>query len=184
MLVPDAFAALCTVAVLGIVTACAGFASLAGSVLATLLPPPKNRVRVIVFSIMFSLGVENLILAFARTRVWWCLAQLAGWSVIPLMDANMDVIIRSTVPAGMQGRVFSCRNTLQFFTIPIGTTLGGFLVDEVCEPLMAQASGLPALLFGTGGGSGAALMMFFLGVSGVLLCLIFWRILKRYSYQT
>ena len=54
-------------AVLGLVTACAGIASLLGSVLATLLPPPKNRVRVIVISILFSLGVENLILAFART---------------------------------------------------------------------------------------------------------------------
>lgn len=169
-------------AVLGLVTACAGFASLLGSVLATLLPPPKNRVRVIVISILFSLGVENLILAFARTPLWWCLAQLAGWSVIPLMNANMDVILRSTVPTEIQGRVFSCRNTLQFFTIPIGTFLGGFMVDKVCEPLMAHASGLPALLFGTGGGSGTALMMLLLGVSGIVLCLVFGRILGRYRY--
>ena len=169
-------------AVLGLVTACAGLASLAGSVLATLLPPPKNRVRVIVVSILFSLGAENLILAFARTPLWWCLAQLAGWSVIPLMNANLDVIVRSTVPTEIQGRVFSCRNTLQFFTIPIGTFLGGFMVDKVCEPLMAHASGLPALLFGTGGGSGAALMMLLLGVSGIVLCLVFGRILGRYRY--
>ena len=169
-------------AVLGLVTACAGIASLLGIVLAAFLPPPKNRVRVIVISILFSLGVENLILAFARTPLWWCLAQLAGWSVIPLMNANMDVILRSTVPTGMQGRVFSCRNTLQFFTIPIGTFLGGFMVDRVCEPLMAGASGLAALLFGTGGGSGAALMMLLLGVSGVVLCLIFGPILGRYRY--
>ncbi len=169
-------------AVLGAVTACAGFATLAGSVLVTLLPPPKNRVRVIVASVLFSLGVENFILAFARTPLWWCIAQLAGWSVIPLMNANMDVILRSTVPRDMQGRVFSCRNTLQFFTIPIGTFLGGFMVDRVCKPLLSGAAGLPALLFGTGKGSGAALMMFLLGVSGVILCLAFGRVLKRYRY--
>ena len=168
--------------VLGSVTACAGLATLAGSVLVTFLPPPKNRVRVIVASILFSLGVENLILAFARTPVWWCVAQIAGWSVIPLMNANMDVILRSTVPPDMQGRVFSCRNTMQFFTIPIGAFLGGFLVDSVCEPLMAGAAGLPALLFGTGRGSGAALMMFLLGVSGIILCLVFGRVLRRYHY--
>ena len=169
-------------AVLGVVTACAGFASLLGSVLATLLPPPKNRVRVIVVSILFSLGAENLILAFARMPLWWCLAQLVGWSVIPLMNANMDVIMRSTVPAGMQGRVFSCRNSLQFFTIPLGTLLGGFLVERICEPLISGATGLPALLFGTEKGSGAALVMFLLGVSGVMLCLSFGRALRSYHY--
>ncbi len=167
-------------AVLGAVTACAGIASLAGSVLAALLPPPRDRVRAIVLSVLFSFAAENFILAFARSPLWWCAAQLAGWSVIPLMDACMDVTIRSCVPAELQGRVFSCRNTLQFFTIPLGTLLGGFLVERVCEPLMADASGLPAKLFGTGAGSGAALMMFALGISGTALCLIFRQVLKKY----
>lgn len=167
-------------AALGAVTACAGIAALAGSVLVTLLPPPKDRVRVIVLSILFSLGAENFILAFARSPVWWCAAQLAGWSVIPLMNANMDVIFRSTVPTALQGRVFSCRNSLQFFTIPLGTLLGGFFVDSVPQPL----TGFPALLFGAEKGSGAALVMFLLGVSGVLLCLIFWRVLKKFRFSS
>ncbi len=165
---------------LGAVTACAGFATLGGSVLATLLPPPKNRVRVILASVMFSLGAENLILAFARTPAWWCAAQIAGWAVIPVMNANMDVLLRSAIPPEMQGRVFSCRNSLQFFTIPIGTLLGGFLVESVCEPLMAGASGLPAALLGTGKGSGAALVTLLLAVSGVALCLVFRRVLREY----
>ena len=36
-------------------------------------------------------------------------------------------------PVELQGRVYACRNTLQFFTIPIGLFLGGFMVDNVCE---------------------------------------------------
>lgn len=171
-------------AVLGAVTACAGFATLGGSILVTLLPPPRDRVRAITASVLFSLGAENLILAFARTPALWCLAQIAGWSVIPLMNANMDVILRTEVPVEMQGRVFSCRNSLQFFTIPLGTLLGGFLVDRVCEPLMARASGLPALLLGTGHGSGAALVMLVLGVSGVALCLAFRRVLRGYRFPS
>ena len=85
----------------------------------------------------------------------------------------------------LQGRVYACRNTLQFFTIPIGLSLGGFFVDEVCEPFMAAraADSLPVLLFGSGKGSGAALMMFVLGVSGVLFCLAYGQILKRYRYD-
>jgi hypothetical protein len=37
-------------------------------------------------------------------------------------------------------------------------------------------------LFGTGKGSGAALMMFILGVSGATLCLISGQFMKKYKY--
>ena len=60
-------------AVLGVVTSCAGIATLFGSVLMTILPPPRNRVRVIVLTMLFSLGTENYLLAFAKRRfggVW------------------------------------------------------------------------------------------------------------------
>ena len=97
------------------------------------------------------------------------------------MNANMDVIFRSAIPVDMQGRVSSCRNTLQFFTIPLGYFLGGLLVDRVFEPLMASVSqdSLPALLFGLGKGSGAAALFFVLGLAGVFVCLIFTCILGR-----
>ncbi len=170
-------------AALGLVTSCAGAATLAGSLLVTLLPPPKDRVRVIFLTLLLSLGTENFILAFAKTPVWWCIAQLAGWFVIPMMNANLDVILRSAIVAGMQGRVYACRNTLQFFTIPVGTLAGGLMIDKVCGPLMAKASpdGLLARLFGSGRGAGTALMMFLLGIAGVCVCLAFGRILRKYK---
>lgn len=57
------------------------------------------------------------------------------------------------------GRVYSARNTLQFFTIPVGYLLGGWLVDQVFVPFMsAQAPrSLWARLFGTGKGGGILL---------------------------
>jgi hypothetical protein len=83
----------------------------------------------------------------------------------------------------MQGRVYACRNTLQFFTIPIGFFFGGWMVDVVCEPLMARLKGDSVLsaLFGQGKGSGAALMIFLLGILGLVICLLFGKILKKYS---
>lgn len=170
--------------VLGIVTSCAGIATLTGSFIVTLLPQPKNRIRIIYITMLISLGTENYLLAFGRTPVIWCLAQIIGWLLVPLMNANLDVILRSTIPLSMQGRIYSCRNTLQFFTIPIGTFAGGFLVDQVCEPIMASASGhgLFSVLFGSGKGSGAAMVMFILGVAGTAICLGFGRILKKYEY--
>lgn len=171
--------------VLGIVTSCAGIAMLFGSLIVTALPAPKNRVRVIYLTMLFSLGTENFLLAFTELPVLWCVGQIIGWLLVPVMSANLDVILRTTIPVDMQGRVYSCRNTLQFFTIPIGLSLGGFMVDHFCEPVMAAspAQGMLVRLFGEGKGSGAAMMMFILGVLGVVICLGFGRILRRYSYK-
>ena len=170
--------------VLGIVTSCSGVATLVGSLITTMLPAPKNRIRVIYVTMLFSLSIENFMLAFTREPLLWCIAQAVGWLLVPVMSANLDVILRTTIPVDMQGRVYSCRNTLQFFTIPVGFFLGGYLVDEVCEPVMASvlSGGLLQRCFGSGKGSGAAMMMFILGVMGVMVCLCFGRILRGYTY--
>lgn len=169
--------------VLGMVTSCAGIATLIGSVIVTLLPAPKNRIRVIYLTMLFSLSTENYLLALTQSPLLWCLGQLLGWTVVPIMGASLNVILRSTIPVEMQGRVYACRNTLQFFTIPIGFFLGGLLVDECCEPIMAR--GIPWLtrLFGTGKGSGAAMMMFLLGIAGTLICLYFGKKLEKYHFE-
>ena len=98
-----------------------------------------------------------------------------GWIAIPLMNANLDVVMRTSIPVEMQGRVYAARNTLQFFTIPLGYVLGGWLVDAVFEPLMAQQTGWITRVFGTGLGSGAALLFFVLAWTGVITCLVFRR---------
>ena len=165
--------------VLGIVSSCSGIAMVAGSLLATVMPKPKNRVRVIYLSMLFALGTENFFLAFSRSPVLWCVGQVLGWIFVPVMSTNQNVIMRNTIPAHLQGRVYACRNTLQFFTIPIGLLFGGFMVDRICEPFMQGKTGMLTLLFGSGKGSGAALMMFILGVAGVVLCAAFGNKLKQ-----
>lgn len=172
-------------AVLGIATSCAGVATLIGSMAVTVLPKPKNRIRVIYLTMLFSLGTETFMLAFSQEPILWYISQIVGWIVVPVMGANLDVVLRATIPVQMQGRVYSCRNTLQFFTIPVGYFIGGFMVDEVCEPLIAQAAGRSLLrqIFGAQKGAGAAVMMFILGIFGVLICLLFGKILKRYHFK-
>ena len=63
---------------------------------------------------------------------------MIGWLLVPVMSTNEEVILRSSIPVELQGRVYACRNTLQFFTIPIGMFFGGFMVDNVCEPFMSD----------------------------------------------
>lgn len=171
--------------VLGLVTSCAGIATLIGSLIVTLLPKPKNRIQVIYITMLISLSIENFILAFCNEPYLWCLGQFLGWLVVPIMGANLDVILRSTIPVSMQGRVYACRNTLQYFTIPIGFLWGGFMVDNVCEPLIARSAPNSILVqyFGHTKGAGAAIMMLILGILGTVICLIFGQILKKYRFE-
>lgn len=162
---------------LGLVNCCVGIATLIGSLIATFYPKPKSRIKIICNCLLFSMCTENFLLAFGNHPIIWCIGAVLGWLVIPLMGANYDVIFRSNVPKEMQGRVYSVRNALQFFTIPVGYFLGGLLVDKVFEPFMENTKmGLLNDIFGVGKGSGASLLFFIIGLAGVLVCLIFRRI--------
>lgn len=163
--------------VLGLVNTVIGLTTFFGSILAAFLKTPKSRIRVICNCLLFSMSTENFLLAFGRTPFVWCLGGFLGWIFIPLMSTNLDAVMRLHVPEEMQGRVYSVRNSLQFFTIPIGYFLGGFLVDQVFEPVMAVqgADSFLVKLFGSGKGSGAAFLFLILAFAGIGVCLYFRR---------
>lgn len=162
---------------LGVINSLTGITTLIGSVIASLLPTPKSRVRVVCWSLLFSMSTENFLLAFGRTPLLWCFGAFLGWIAIPLMNTNLDAIMRLSIPQEIQGRVFACRNSLQFFTIPVGYFLGGLLVDVVFEPLMANqpAESFLFSIFGMGKGSGAAMSFALQAFMGVAVCLVFMR---------
>lgn len=161
--------------VLGTVNAVIGISTLAGSIIASLMKTPKSRVRVICNCLLFSMSFENFMLALGRTPLVWCIGGFLGWISIPLMNANLDAVMRLRIPEQMQGRVYSVRNSFQFFTIPVGYFLGGLLVDWVFEPLMAACDSDSFLvqLFGQGKGSGAAFLFFVIAFAGIAVCLYF-----------
>ncbi len=162
-------------AAMGTINSVAGVTMLIGSILASVMKAPKSRVKAIWYCLMLSMCTENFFLAFGN-RLWiWCIGAVLGWIAIPWMNANLDTVNRLNIPVDMQGRIYAARNSFQFFTIPVGYFLGGLLIDEVFEPLMAaQESGtLLVRLFGAGKGSGAALLFAVLWLSGIIVCLIF-----------
>ena len=168
---------------LGIVNMASGLSLLLGSVIASALPEPKSRVRIICSTLLFSMSTENFFLAFGRSVPVWCIGAVLGWISIPVMNANLDVLLRKTIPLPMQGRVYSARNALQFFTIPLGYLAGGILVDKVFEPFMASQppGGLLAAVFGAGKGAGAAVLFFIIAMGGMLTCIIFKK--DKYIWQ-
>lgn len=161
--------------VLGLVNTVIGVTTLIGSIVASFVKEPKSRVRVICNCLLFSMSFENFILAFGRTPFVWCVGGFLGWISIPLMSTNMEAILRLHIPENMQGRVYSVRNSLQFFTIPLGYLLGGFLVDQVFEPIMAtqNSNSLLVWMFGKEKGSGAAFLFFVIAFLGIGVSLYF-----------
>ena len=168
--------------ILGYVTACSGVAMLIGSFIVTIMKEPKDKVKVIFITIFESMLFENIIIALSNKPIVWCIGQILGWLPIPIFASSYEVLFKTTIPIDMQGRVYSFRNSLQFFTIPLGYFAGGFMVDKIFEPYMlTNKIELFNKMFGYTHGSGAAFAMFVLGIMGIVWCLPFIKILRKDS---
>ncbi len=92
--------------------------------------------------------------------------------VIPLVNTSNQALWQAKVAPDLQGRVFSARRLIAWFTQPIAPIIAGTLADFVMEPAMKTSSGLANIfgpIFGTGPGSGMALLISFAGVGVALV---------------
>ena len=157
--------------VLGAVESFTALGVLAGSLLVTMMKPPRKRTQLIF--ITTGLVFAGNIIQSMTSRTWlWCAAAFGSYFMAAVMNVNHNTIMRERVPIEMQGRVFSAQSTLQNFTIPIALLLGGLLADTVFEPFMLADSPAQRVLsgfFGTGKGSGIGLMFFIVGIAGILI---------------
>ena len=171
-------------AVLGLVSSAMGVGLMAGSLLVTVIRPPKSRTRLIFQTMFFSFAAGDILWGLGGSPILWILAGFGGFFLVPLTTAGMSVIMRTHVPMPMQGRVFAARDTLQYFTIPIALGLSGILADRVFEPFMRGASPVQAalsILVGSGKGAGMALMFLLTGIVGCAASLVQ---LKNPAYRT
>ena len=116
-----------------------------------------------------SLG-GSIIFGLGRGLPVWIPAIFFGGLFSPLINGSNQAIWQAKVAPDLQGRVFSARRLIAWFTNPISPIIGGTLADFVLEPAMkAQTSGLAQLLgpvFGTGPGAGMSLLMVICGIGG------------------
>ena len=159
--------------VLGMVESSVALGLLAGSLLMTFMKPPAHKTKVIFITcaVIFSGNIVQSL----TIRPWiWCAAGFGSYLFAAVMNANLTAVVREQVPVGMQGRVFSAKDTLQNGSIPLGLFLGGILADHVFEPFMAAGSPVQRFLsgiFGQGQGAGIAVIFFLAGLAGVIICL-------------
>ena len=162
---------------LGLVEAAVGIGTLVGSVLVTLMRPAKSPITVIFFACGISFLLGDVGQSLSHTLPFWIAVAFLSNIPMAFLNANLTAVMRTSIPIAMQGRVFAARDTIQYSTIPLGLFFGGVLADHVFEPFMAAVSPaqrLLSLFFGTGKGSGIAIIFFLVGLLGCVtsfLCL-------------
>ena len=169
--------------ILGMVSTALGLGTLTGSLLVTLMKPPKSRTRTVFLACAVSFAICNPGWAIGRTVWVWTAAAFAGNLPLPFLNANLTTIMRTKVPIEMQGRVFAARDTVQYSTVPLGLFLAGFLADYVFEPFMQTGSPFQeAMAFLVGSGKGAGMALMFL-ITGILGCVTSLLSLRDKSYK-
>jgi DHA3 family macrolide efflux protein-like MFS transporter len=159
---------------------------LVGGVLMSAWGGFKRRAHGVLFGWIWS-GVTMAIVGFAGGLPIWitglALTALAG----PLVNASNQAIWQSKVAPDLQGRVFSARRLIAWFTNPISPIIAGTLADYVLEPAARAQTGLPAAfswLVGTGPGAGMGLLIVLCGVAAAVVGLLGYFVPAIYNAET
>jgi hypothetical protein len=129
----------------------------------------KRRVHGVLVGWMIS-GAGTAIIGLAGGFPVWVTGLVLASIVVPLINGSNQAIWQLKVAPDVQGRVFSARRLIAWFTNPISPIIAGTLADFVLEPQMRTASVVSETfgeLVGTGPGAGMGLIIFFCGLLSV-----------------
>jgi MFS family permease len=132
-------------------------------------------------------GIGSAIIGLGFGLPAWIIGLAIAALIGPLVNASNQAIWQSKVAPDLQGRVFSARRLIAWFTNPISPIIAGTLADYVLEPQMRAGGMLPQTfgwLVGTGPGSGMGLIMFACGVICVLIGTTGYFIPAIYNVET
>ena len=132
----------------------------------------KRRVHGVLMGwIIISLFGMTL-MGIGRGLVVWIVAAVFVTIPNALINTSNQAIWQAKVAPDLQGRVFSARRLIAWFTQPISPLIAGALADFVLEPRMVEGgslSGVFGWLVGTGAGAGMGLLFVFAGLAAGLV---------------
>lgn len=131
----------------------------------------KRRVHGVLAGWMIS-GVGTAIIGLAGGFPVWVTGLVLASIVVPLINGSNQAIWQSKVAPDLQGRVFSARRLIAWFTNPVSPIIAGTLADFVLEPQMRTTSALSETfgwMVGTGPGAGMGLIIVACGFLSMLV---------------
>ncbi|NOQ53926.1 MAG: MFS transporter [Thermoplasmata archaeon] len=153
---------------LGSVLAIGAIGGVIGGVAMSIHGGPKKRVHGVFIGLAIA-AVGGIILGLGNDIWGWALGVFVFMSTIALCNGSNQAIWQSKVAPEFQGRVFATRGLIAMMGVPISQLLAGPLAEYWAEPFMEDATGLLEFLFGSGPGAGMALIIFLVGVGGVII---------------
>lgn len=133
-----------------------------GGVLMSVWGGFKRRVHGVLLGWML-VGVEFLLIGLGRSLPLWALGMAFGGLVGALINTSNQSIWQAKVAPDLQGRVFSSRRLIAWFTQPISPVIAGTLADFALEPAMRNPDSFLAQtfggVFGVGPGAGMSLLI-------------------------
>jgi MFS family permease len=158
--------------ILGSVESAASIGMVVGGVVMSIWGGFKKRVHGVLLGWVFGALLGEVIFSMGNSLPIWVPAVLLSGLFVPLINGSNQAIWQAKVAHELQGRVFSTRRLIAWFTNPISPIIGGTLSDFVLEPAMkAQTSGFSrffAPVFGSEPGSGMSVLIFVCGL-GILI---------------
>ncbi len=148
----------------GMVVGISSVGGLAGGIVMGIWGGTRPRIHTIMPAIILS-GIFLALFGLSQSPL--ALSAAAFGLMFPLAFVNAPVmsIIQAKTPPDLQGRVFAVLAQIALVLTPIAYLLYGFLADQVLEPAVLTPAWAPfAGLFGSGQGSGMAVIIFTAGV--------------------
>jgi len=151
---------------LGAVMSAGAIGGVAGGIIMSVWGGFKRRVH----GVLAGWIAASVLYATLGLGAWlplWIAASALSSIFGPLIDGSNQAIWQSKVAPDLQGRVFSARTIIAWFTNPISPLIAGLLGDYVLEPAMRSSSPFGALI-PAGPGAGMALLIFISCFGGIL----------------
>ncbi|MBD2523664.1 MFS transporter [Nostoc sp. FACHB-133] len=156
--------------VLGTLASAAGIGGIVGVLLINSWGGFKRRIDGVLLG-MIGVGLGKIIFGLAKTPLIWIPAQFCSSLNFPILGSFCDAIWLTKVNPQIQGRVFATLKVVTLIASTVAYLIAGPLADYIFEPAMMPDGSLAPILgwiFGTGKGSGMA-VLYFISSLGMLL---------------
>lgn len=161
-------------AIYGLLQTVMGVSMVAGGLLSSLAPNPKNRFAAL-YGMLIVSGVGLFVAGLSPQWPVIAVGMVAFFLFIPYVNMLSDTLLQSKVESAMLGRVMSVMTVICQAGMPLSGLLAGPLADRVFGPRMLPQGTLGGSflgrLIGTGQDRGSAVVFLICGGCLAMLCL-------------
>jgi MFS transporter, DHA3 family, macrolide efflux protein len=157
--------------VAGFVVSIGAVAIVTGSLVLSVWGGPVNRIAGVYVPIA-AMGVGLIVIGIRPVLGLVIAGSILMHGTHPVAGGSSQSIWQSKVPPELQGRVFAIRQVTAIAATPVAYLLAGTLADGLLEPLMTDASGPMAAVFGTGAGRGIGVLFVATGILAIITVIV------------